>query len=92
LQGNKGPATTAKEEENMMDIGTVLRGLYASEIPASVSWEKGGRILWAVGIDEWGYPGEEAESLSPEQAAEAMHEAALKLYPDSLYAKRKKEL
>jgi len=69
-----------------MDIGTVLRGLYASEINASVSWFWDGCFDWSLGDGKNGvlFHGT-CETI--EDVATALHKAALKHYPGSVYAR-----
>lgn len=74
-----------------MDIGTVLRGLYASEINAGISWLWDGGFDWWVGGDTVENCDAEGTERTVEQVAQAMHEAALKHFPGSVYAKRAKE-
>ena len=71
-----------------MDIGKVLSGLYTSEINAGISWLWDGGFDWWVGNDDWGNSKISGTGETVEEAAQAMHDAALRLFPNSEYARR----
>lgn len=71
-----------------MDIGKVLSGLYASEIPGGIAWVPDGGFDWWVGSIEFENAPARGGEETVEEAAQAMHAAALREYPDSEYARK----
>lgn len=71
-----------------MDIEKVLSGLYASEIPGGIAWVPDGGFDWWVGSIEFENASARGGEETVEEAAQAMHAAALSEYPDSEYARK----
>jgi len=71
-----------------MDIGKVLSGLYASEIPGGIAWVPDGGFDWWVGSIEFENASARGGEETVEEAAQAMHAAALRLFPESEYARK----
>lgn len=73
-----------------MDIGKVLSGLYASEIDCSVDVTPGNSYAfeWWVGDEDAEHGRRTGATRTVDEAAQAMHAAALRLFPNSEYAKK----
>jgi len=68
------------------DLGTIIAALPESEINGEVSWFFDG--AWRVRLgDEMNGIDAEAMVASPEEAAEWLYANAVRLYPDSTFAK-----
>jgi hypothetical protein len=70
-----------------MDLGKVICALHDSEINGEVSWFYDGVWRVRLGDEANGYDAE-AVVTGPDEATEWLHENAVRLFPDSGYAKR----
>ena len=73
------------------DIGQVLAGLYASEISGGIAWMYDGGFDWWIGSEDRELAARGGTARTVKEAAQAMHDAALREYPDSEYARNARE-